>query len=61
MSLRDERLLLKFGSIIFEHRTATVEAIQNSIDMKMDSFVEKLQLCSKVSSYAFFSGGGGSA
>uniref|UniRef100_F1KWZ1 Enhancer of mRNA-decapping protein 4 n=1 Tax=Ascaris suum TaxID=6253 RepID=F1KWZ1_ASCSU len=43
MVLRDERMLLKFESLISESRSATVEAIQTSLELKMDSVAETLR------------------
>uniref|UniRef100_A0A0M3JQX1 Ge1_WD40 domain-containing protein n=1 Tax=Anisakis simplex TaxID=6269 RepID=A0A0M3JQX1_ANISI len=40
MVLRDERMLLKFESLIQESRSATVEAIQTSLELKMDGVAE---------------------
>ncbi|VDK37711.1 unnamed protein product [Gongylonema pulchrum] len=39
----DERLLLKLESLITESKATTIEAMQNSLDLKMDSVVESLR------------------
>lgn len=48
MVLRDERMLLKFESLISESRSATVEAIQTSLELKMDSVAETLRASTSV-------------
>ncbi|KAL3997425.1 hypothetical protein ACH3XW_10860 [Acanthocheilonema viteae] len=39
----DERLFLKLESLINENRTSTVEAMQTSLDLKMDSVIQNLR------------------
>ncbi|EFO26769.1 hypothetical protein LOAG_01716 [Loa loa] len=39
----DERLFLKLESLINESRTSTVEAMQTSLDLKMDSVIQNLR------------------
>ncbi|VDO43134.1 unnamed protein product [Onchocerca flexuosa] len=39
----DERLFLKLESLINENRTSTVEAMQTSLDLKMDSVIQSLR------------------
>nr|CDP96387.1 Bm485, isoform b [Brugia malayi] len=39
----DERLFLKLESLINENRTSTVEAMQTSLDLKMNSVIQNVR------------------